>query len=238
MQWRTSAAKSNGSRFGHGRGDEIGPRERVDCHSEGASRRKTHSCEVDEIMRIENAIKRIHSSPDSWVRVEEFRRIPKGLELCVGVYEGRRTRRAEAWRIKCRGVREFQIVDFNGGGFALCPGTHPAARQFLTRQGTLRWQGMDPAALIGTLCQAHVEAVDDWIPIDRYVDFRAISKKKFVCRGPDFLMRAYAKALRLIGARPQLRLREKFRAKSKPLRVLHFGASYVVATALSAEPQA
>jgi hypothetical protein len=189
-------------------------------------------------MRIENAIKRIHSSPDSWVRVEEFRRIPKGLELCVGVYEGRLTRKAEAWRIRCRGVREFQIVDVDGGGLALCPGTHPAARQFLTRQCTLRWRGADHAASIGTLCRAHVDAVDDWIPIDRYVDIKAISEKKFVCRGPEFLMRAYAKALRLIGAQPQLTLREKFRAKRKPLRVLHFGASYVVAAALSAEPRA
>jgi hypothetical protein len=51
-------------------------------------------------MRIEDAIKRIHSLPNGWVRVEQIRRIPTGLELCLGVYEGRQGRKAEAWRIK------------------------------------------------------------------------------------------------------------------------------------------
>src|SRR5713226_7558805 len=66
---------------------------------------------VNEIMRIEDAIKRVHSSPDSWVRVEYIRTIPTGLELWIGVHEGRRGRKTEGWRIICLGVREFQIAD-------------------------------------------------------------------------------------------------------------------------------
>ena len=145
-------------------------------------------------VRIENAIKRVHSSPDSWVRVEQVRKIPKGLELCLGVYEGRRGRKGEVWRIQCLGVREFRIDDVDGGGLALYSSTHPAARQFVARLAVLRWGRSNAAAAIGALCHAHLETVDDWIPIDRYVDIRAIVKNKFVCRGPVFLLRAYVQS--------------------------------------------
>ena len=189
-------------------------------------------------MRIEDAIKRIHSLPKGWVRVEQIRRIPTGLELCIGVYQGRRGRSAESWRIRCLGVREFQIADVDGGGLALYSGTHPAARQFTARQAILHWSGCDAAAAMGAVCQAHLDAAYDWIPIDRHADIWAIAGKKFVCRGPDFLLRAYAKRLRMIGAQPQLRLRQKSKPKKVRPRVLHFGASFVVATTFIAHLQA
>jgi hypothetical protein len=189
-------------------------------------------------MRIGNAVKRILSLPNGWVRVEQIRRIPTGLELCLGVHQGRRGRRAASWQIRCLGVREFQIADVDGGGLALYSGIHPAARQFTARQAILRWSGCDAAAAMGAVCQAHIDSVFDWIPVDRYVDIWAIAGKKFVCRGPDFLLRAYAKRLRLIGAQSQLRLRAKRKSKKVPPRVLHFGNSFVVAITFIAQPQA
>lgn len=182
-----------------------------------------------KIVRLEDAIKRVQASPDSWVRVEQVRKTPKGLELGIGVYEGRRRRKAESWRIQCLGVREFKIDDVDGGGIALYSSTHPAAGQFVARPAILRWGPGNAAAAIGALCQAHLERVDDWIPIDRYVDIRAIVENKFVCRGPDFLLRAYAKALHMIGAQPQLKMLQKRKGKRARLRVLHFGSSSVVA---------
>src|SRR5271166_5142473 len=140
-------------------------------------------------MRIENAIQRIHSLPPSWVRVDQIQKIPTGLELSICVHKGRRGRPVEAWRIKCLGVLEFQISDVDGGGLALYSGTNPAARQFVARQVVLRWSGGDATSAIGAICQAHTDAVDDWIPMDRYLDIRAIADQKFVCRGPVFLMR-------------------------------------------------
>lgn len=141
-------------------------------------------------------------------------------------------------QIRCLGVREFQIADVDGGGLALYSGTHPAARQFTARQAILRWSGCDAAAAMGAVCRAHIDAAYDWIPVDRYVDIWAIAGKKFVCRGPDFLLRAYAKSLRLIGAQARLRLRAKRKPEKVRPRVLHFGASFVVATTFIAQPQA
>jgi hypothetical protein len=190
-----------------------------------------------KIVRIEDAIKKVHSLPESWVRVEQVLRIPTGLEICMAIHRGRRGKKAEGLRITCRGIREFRIYDVDGGGLALYPRTHPAARQFLARKAVLRWGSCDCAAAIGELCQAHMDAVDDWIPIDRYVNIRAIEQEKFVCRGPDFLMRAYAKRLRFIGAQPRLVLQRR-KMKSTRLRVLHFGSSHVVARIFIAEPRA
>jgi hypothetical protein len=64
----------------------------------------------------------------------------------------------------------------------------------------------------------------------------AIAGGKPVCQGPDFLMRAYARALRRIGAKPDLTLQKKHRTKIVRPKVLHFGNSFVVADAFIAEP--
>ena len=183
-------------------------------------------------MLIQDAISRINSSPDSWVRIEQIRKIPQGLELCICIHRGKRGRRAEAWRVRCLGIREFHIADMDGGGLAIYPSTHPAARQYMARQVELRWSGgEDYSTVLGALYQAHMDAVDDWIPIDRYIDIRRISVHKATCRGPDFLMRAYARALRRLGLQPKLAVR-KNRKKRKIVgpRVLHFGDSSIVAT--------
>jgi hypothetical protein len=87
-----------------------------------------------------------------------------------------------------------------------------------------------------------VETVDDWIPFDDYLfvntpwngtsfcpDFAPVSGSNFICRGPDFLLRAYGKALEAIGEPVRLTLCGAPRSKSIRPKVLHFGTSYVVA---------
>ena len=188
-------------------------------------------------MLIEAAIKRVNSLPDRWVRVEQIRRVPRGLELFIAVHKGRRGRRVDAWRIRCLGIRDFQITDFDGGGLAIYPSTHPAARQYVARQARIRWSGCDhDEAILGVLCLAHREAVDDWIPIDRYIDIRDISEKEFVCQGPDFLMRVYAKALRALGAQVQVTLLRRKAETGRP-KVLHFGSSAVIAARFVVQPE-
>lgn len=189
-------------------------------------------------MLIEDLIKRIDSLPDSWVRMEQIRRIPSGLEICIAIHTGRRGRRLETWRIRSLGIREFQICDMDGGGLALYSSTHPAARQYMARQVTLRWSGCDDStAVFCALFQAHRDAVDDWIPVGRYLDIRAISEAKLLCRGPDFLMRAYAKALRLVGAQTHVTVRKNRKMKRIRSRVLHFGDSFIVAATFTVEGQ-
>jgi hypothetical protein len=89
---------------------------------------------------------------------------------------------------------------------------------------------------LATLYHAHIDAVDDWIPFERYVlpkipsacGFEPASRNEFAFRGPDFLIRAYARALRTGGERVQAVLKVAKRKIGRP-GVLHFGESYVVA---------
>ena len=67
-------------------------------------------------MTIENAIKSIYCVPGHWVRVEQIRRIRRGLELCLGVYRGRRGKQADAWNISCVAIHQIKISDLDGGG--------------------------------------------------------------------------------------------------------------------------
>jgi hypothetical protein len=186
-------------------------------------------------MRIENVIDSIVYAAESWVRLEEVRRIPKGIDLLLAVHQGRRGRRIETWRITCLGVHVAQVTARDLGGIALYSSTHPAARECFAQQAEVRWRGVsDETSLLGTLYKAHTEAVDDWIPFDTYSRIRTLSEDKFACRGPDFLMRAYAKALRRISKQPQVILRRGSRKIVRP-RVLHFGESHIVANTFIAE---
>ena len=186
-------------------------------------------------MRIEEAITSIDRSPDPWVRLEEIRRVSRGFDLSFSVHKGRRGRRVDAWRIGAWKIHQASITAMDFGGLALYSSTHPAAREAVARQAEVRWSGAnDDAVLMGALYKAHTEAVDDWIPFDWYSRIRAISGGKFAIRGPDFLMRAYAKALRSIGKQTQVILRGRNQKTERP-RVLHFGDSYIVADTFVAE---
>jgi hypothetical protein len=48
-------------------------------------------------MLLKNAIKRILAVPDGWVRVEQVRNIPGGLELCLAIHRGKRDETVAAW---------------------------------------------------------------------------------------------------------------------------------------------
>jgi hypothetical protein len=188
-------------------------------------------------MTIETAIKLIHSAPDAWVRVEQTRRTPRGLELSFGIYRGKRGRKIDSWSVSCLGVREAKITALDGGGLRLYPSTHPTALRYSARKAELRWSGIpDKAAVIGALYLAHIAATDDWIPFDEVVSVD-ISESRVICRGPDFLMRAYAKSFRARGERVRVISRGVRRAKSIRLKVLHFGSSYVAAAVFTAQPQ-
>jgi hypothetical protein len=192
-------------------------------------------------MLIQTAVKLIRSIPNSWARVEHLRRIPGGLELCFGIHKGKRGKKAAGWCVSCLGVHEVEITDLDGGGLAAYPSTHPAAHQYVARQAEMRWLGSSNAAeVLATLYRAHAEAVDDWIPFGRYLLvnshwINAASGDKFVCRGPDFLLRAYASALRVTGGQVRVTLRGSPKLKSIRPKVLHFGESYVVANTFAAQ---
>jgi len=186
-------------------------------------------------MTIEKVIALVDRSEDSWVRLEVVRRVPRGLDLSFSVHKGQYGKRVDSLRITSLEVHEAKITALDGGGLALYSSTHPSARELVARQAQVRWSGAsDDVAMIGALYEAHIEAVDDWIPFERFSSIRAISNDKSACRGPDFLMRAYAKALKSIGKQPRIILGRQKRKVSRP-RVLHFGDSYIVADTFVAE---
>ncbi|MGD0860836.1 MAG: hypothetical protein ABR912_16190 [Terracidiphilus sp.] len=200
-------------------------------------------------MLIQNAVKSINSISDGWTRVEHLRRIPGGLEVCFSIHKGKWGKRLDGWNFICRGVREANISDLNGGGLAVYTHSHPAALQYIAPRAELFWaRTCDETQVLAALYRAHVEAVDDWIPFDRYLttntpwngasdcpDFSPVSGDSFVCKGPDFLVRTYAKALEAIGVRVRMTRRGRSRAKSTLPRVLHFGESYIVADTFAAQ---
>src|ERR1700732_4653020 len=89
-------------------------------------------------MTIQNAIKLIHSESDSWVWLEQTRKVPRGLELRFGIHRGKRGARIDSWSVRCLGVREATITALDGGGLRLYPGTHPAALRYTARRAELR----------------------------------------------------------------------------------------------------
>jgi hypothetical protein len=203
-------------------------------------------------MRIQDAEKLINSTYDSWLRLGQVRRIPGGLELWFSLHNGRRGKKIDEWKVICRGVHEAKITSWDGGGIALYPSSHPAARQYSDREAELRWsRACDENKVLAALCRAHVEAVDDWIPFDSYLQINSPyrettsssyvasgSGRKFVCRGPRFLLRCYAKALESVGEPTQMTFRKNQRIKNIRPKVLHFGNSHVVANTFTAQRSA
>jgi hypothetical protein len=200
-------------------------------------------------MLIQRAVKMIHSIPDSWVRVEQVRKFSGGIEVCFSIHKGQRGKLVDRWTVTCRRVYEVKIADMDGGGLRVYPGNHPAARQYVARRAELRWpRTCNEAQVFLALHRAHMRTVDDWIPFDRYLSietpwtgtsfqpqFAPVSGNKFVCRAPDFLVRAYAKALEEVGERVQLTFRRTPKSRPGQPKVLHFGESYVVADVFTAD---
>lgn len=197
-------------------------------------------------MRIKAFVEKADSMPNGWTRVDHVRRVPAGLAVDFSVHHGRRGKSLGRWTVTCRGIHEVKISDLDGGGLAVYPSSHPAARQYVASFARLRWprKGNTPRVL-AALQQAHVKAVDDWIPFDRYLQintpytlpyFAPVSGDNFFCKGPDFLLRVYANALSAAGQQVQLLRGRRNRRALRP-QVLHFGSSYIVADRFTAEWQ-
>jgi hypothetical protein len=149
---------------------------------------------------------------------------------------------ASVWLVSCLGVREFSLVDFDGGGLQCWRDDHPALSQYTSPKASLRvvLSGASRAAALGVLWRAHVEAVDDWVEFDRFVPavrLYADAADSVTLHGPRFLLEAYAAALKNANFRATLKLHKRrlywqggrwSERRSAP-SLLHFGSSFVVA---------
>jgi hypothetical protein len=200
-------------------------------------------------MLIQNAVNLIYKIPDCWVRMEQFRRISGGFEVSFGIHQGQRGKKVERWIVSCRKVHEAKIMELDVGGLAVYSSSHPAARQYAARHAELRWPlDCDKAEALVALYRAHLEVAGDWIPFDQYLFLDKawdgsplvlrpgpVSGKKFVCRGPEYLLKAYAKALEASGVEAKMTVKNTAGPKLIRPKVLHFGSSYVVADVFTAE---
>jgi hypothetical protein len=181
-----------------------------------------------EVISHPTTFERINAAVGAWVSVDTVTRARQELEMGLTVRHGRRGRVLARWVLRCADVRDFGLSDFDGGGLRLYSGSHPVVKQHTDRRATLRVSvAVDPDRVIGVPLRAHVVAVDDWIPFDRYCGPTTWKGSRLAVRGPAFLLRRYAVALRRAGVKAVLALRSKARPSS--LRAIHFGASYVVA---------
>ena len=183
--------------------------------------------------------KRIDAIPDAWVRLVRAESNRKGLCLLFEVRSGQRGKVVAGFSIRCSGVREHHIGELDGGGMRRYPSSHPAARQTFAPRARLAIEGKgDPLSALGALVTSHVSAVDDWVPVARYLgDLKTLvsrlARGPVVFSGPAFLLARYARAARRLGWRTRLtRLRQ---AKRRPATVLHFSESFVVAERFQVE---
>jgi hypothetical protein len=184
---------------------------------------------------LEKAIGTIHKTPDGWLYIDGVRQGRPGLVLSLVLRKGKMGRRLGEWRVHCRGVREFHISDPTGGGIRLYSSGHPAARQYTAPKARLRCRPQGSRTdMLAALAAAHLAAVDDWVPIERYLPMAQAPNGAFIVQAPDFLVRAYARALRRLGISVRTSLTRPGKARTRP-KVLHLGSSYVVAESFEAQ---
>ena len=163
--------------------------------------------------------------------------------LRFGLANGRGGPILEEWWVSADRVKEYSLSDANGGGLRHTRGSHPAVRQYTDSQMALRFRGGvdDAAAAVGELWRRHVQAVDDWIPSDRYLPSPGVLEELLskpagrLCRGPAFLVRHYAACLRSRGVSTTLVPVAHRRSVQAPVGLLHFGHSFVIAERFASE---
>jgi hypothetical protein len=178
----------------------------------------------------ETAIREIQRTPGGWIHVEAIRKTRAGVVLSLDVRKGKRGATIGGWEVTCDGIRELNLSDLDGGGIRLYRSSHPSAKQYVAPMARLRCrQAGNVVSVLGALAQAHLAAVDDWIPLDRYLPMDSHAKTSFVVAGPDFLVRAYARALRRLDLVVSVKAVARRRRATPAPSVLHFGNSFIVA---------
>lgn len=174
--------------------------------------------------------------PNSWINaVAVSWPATNRLVIHLSLRRGRRGAVLQQWNVEARGLHDFHIVDVNGGGLSLTGGSHPAVRQYVDKHEALHFKGrcVNTDAIIGELWIAHTKAVDDWIRVDRYLPSGRQMAKLFsrnhgrLCSGPRFLVKRYEEVLRRNNV-STTRKPIKTSTSHRP-RLLHFGASFVIA---------
>lgn len=175
------------------------------------------------------------------------------LDLRVVDVEGQVRR----WRVAVSGAREHRIQLGWCDSIAI-RGDHPLLWPCLDQQGSLYFSGApsDVPQTIGKLWQRHNREMQGWLPLERFLN-REVALDTLLARGagvlakgPVRLLQAYAHELEaqqvpwsIAGKRPPkywspaseaVRTGGSWAVENRPLQVLTFGESYIVAVSFSA----
>jgi hypothetical protein len=187
---------------------------------------------------LTRALKQIDKIPNAWARLGLVVPDGRNLGLLFNILEGKRGRIVQHCRVRCLRVRQWQVDDLDGGGIRLYGSDHPLARQYSSAKARLRLERVEDAgAAIAALVTAHTRVFDDWVPIERYLgslaDLPVRVANGLSVAGPEFALKAYARALRSAAA-ASLSRRQK-QVGTARFRVLHFSQSFVVAERFEAD---
>jgi hypothetical protein len=187
---------------------------------------------------LTRALKQIDKIPNAWARLGLVVPDGRNLGLLFNILEGKRGRIVQHCRVRCLRVRQWQVDDLDGGGIRLYGSDHPLARQYSSAKARLRLERVEDAgAAIAALVTAHTRVFDDWVPIERYLgslaDLPVRVANGLSVAGPEFALKAYARALRSAAA-ASLSRRQK-QVGTARFRVLHFSQSCVVAERFEAD---
>ena len=144
--------------------------------------------------------------------------------------------------MQCSEVLEYLLTNGFRCGLNHWTEDHPALAQYSEPFESLYFaaKSKDPDAFLGRLWAAHREATDDWIPFDRYLNdsmrIRRLVQSEYglLANGPSFLIEEYAKLLETEEMRPK-RLASRSGTYTRDAQMIHFGDSYVIAKAFTAE---
>jgi hypothetical protein len=187
---------------------------------------------------LTSALRQINKIPNAWVRLGLVVPDGKNLGLLLNVSEGKRSRIGQRCRVRCIRVREWHLDDFDGGGIRLYGSDHPLARQYSTPRARLRLARIgDTGVAVATLLAVHTRIFDDWVPCERYLgslgDLAARIENGLSISGPEFVLKAYARALRPLAA-ASLKRQAKQSGTGR-FKILHFSQSFVVAERFEAD---
>jgi hypothetical protein len=191
------------------------------------------------VAELTHALKQIDKIPNAWVRVCQVAPDGRNLGLQFNILQGKRGPLVHHWRVRCIRVRQWHLDEVDGGGIRLYGSDHPLARQYSCAKARLRLERVEDAGVvIAALVTAHARVFDDWVPLERYLGTLADLPVRVAAglsvTGPEFVLKAYARALRSVAA-ASLSRRPKRDGMAR-FRVLHFSQSFVVAERFEADP--
>jgi hypothetical protein len=190
------------------------------------------------VAELTHALKRIDKIPNAWVRLGLVVPDGRNLGLLFNILEGKRGPNVQHCRVRCIRVRRWHVEDLDGGGIRLYGSDHPLARQYSSAKARLRLERVEDAgAAIAALATAHAQVFDDWVPLERYLDSLADLPVRVAgglsVTGPEFVLKAYARALRPWAA-ASLKRQAKQSGTGR-FKILHFSQSFVVAARFEAD---